>query len=83
MQITSNTSSPHHLVRRDSSATEFDTVLNRIYFSFILLAEALTFEGGEETGLPGQKKNPDHELQKMPHIKSRKFKPQPRLEPAL
>ena len=26
---------------------------------------------------------PDDELQKMPHTKARKFKPQPRLEPAL
>ena len=28
------------------------TVLNRIYFSFILLAEPLTDEGGDETGVP-------------------------------
>ena len=27
--------------------------------------------------------NPDDELQKMPHTKARKFKPQPRFEPAL
>ena len=35
-----------HLVRRDSSY--------RIYLSFILLAEPLTDEGGEETGVPGE-----------------------------
>ena len=28
-------------------------------------------------------KTPDHELQKMPHTKAQKSKPQPRLEPAL
>ena len=28
-------------------------------------------------------KKPDFELQKMPHTKARKFKLQPRLEPAL
>ena len=28
--------------------------LNRIYLSFILLAEPLTDEGGEETGVPGE-----------------------------
>ena len=28
-------------------------------------------------------KTPDDELQKMPHTKARKFKPQARLEPAL
>ena len=27
-------------------------------------------------------KTPNDELQKMPHTKARKFKPQPRLEPA-
>ena len=30
------------------------TELNRIYFNFILLAEALTDKGGEETGVPGE-----------------------------
>ena len=45
------------------------------------MAEPLTDEGGEETEVPGE--NPDDELQKMPHTKVRKFKPQPRLEPAL
>ena len=30
------------------------TDLNHIYFSFILLAETLTDEGGEETGVPGE-----------------------------
>ena len=30
-----------------------------------------------------QKKTPDDELQKIPNTKAQKFKPQPRLEPAL
>ena len=58
------------------SLTEF-----KIYFSFILLAEQITNEGGEETGV--RIETPDDELQKMPHTKAWKSKPQPRLEPAL
>ena len=50
-------------------------------FFFILLVEPLTDERGEETGAPGE--TPDDELQKMPHTKALKFKPQPRLEPTL
>ena len=42
-----------HMVRRDSSAIKFDS-LNCIYLNFILLAEPLTNEGGEETGVPGE-----------------------------
>ena len=42
----------------------------------------LTDERGEETGVPGEKP-PDDEVQKMPHTKTRKFKPQARFEPAL
>ena len=44
------------------------------------MAEPLTDEGGEETGVPGE--NPGDELQKMPHTTARRFKPQARLEPA-
>ena len=40
-----------HVVQRDSSAITFES-LNRIYLSFILLAEPLTDEEGEETGVP-------------------------------
>ena len=36
--------------------------------------------GGEETGVPG-KKTPADELQRKPHTKARRFKPQARLEP--
>ena len=68
------------MVRRDSLATKFDRVENRIYLSFILLAQPLTDEGGEETGVPGE--NPGDELQKMPHTEARRFNPQARLEPA-
>ena len=53
VQITCNTSGAHHMqhvachmVQKDSSAIKFD-ILNRIYFSFILLADT----GGEETGV--------------------------------
>ena len=73
------------VVRRDSSGIRFDS-LNCIYFSFIIIfvlfcvAEPATDEGGEKTGVTG--KNPD-ELQKMPHIKARKFNRQLRLEPVL
>ena len=62
VQITCNTLSAYHvqhvachLVRRDSSAIKFDSVNNCVYFSFfILLAEPLSSEGGEETGVPGE-----------------------------
>ena len=50
--------------------------LNRIYLSFILLAEPLTDEGGEETRVPGE--TPGDELQKMPHTKAQIFKDQVR-----
>ena len=52
-----------------------------MYFNFISLAELLTDEEGEEPGYP--EKNPDDELQNMPHTKARKFKPRPRFEPTL
>ena len=55
--------------------------INRMYCNFVLLAESLTDEGGEETGVPGE--NPHDKLQKMPHTKAQIFKPKPRLEPAL
>ena len=42
-----------HMVGRDSSAIKFDS-FNHTYLSFILLAEPLTNEGGEETGVPGE-----------------------------
>ena len=48
-----------HVVRRISSAIKFVCVcvcvcVCDIYFSFILLAEQLTNEGGEESGVPGE-----------------------------
>ena len=51
-----------------------------ILASFYLL-KPLSDEGGEETGV--LRETPDDKLQKMPHTKARKFKPKPRLEPAL
>ena len=44
------------------------------------MAEPLTDERGEETGVP--RENPGDELQKMPHTKAQGFKPQARLESA-
>ena len=38
---------------------------------------------GRKSEHPEKKKKTDDELQEMPHTKARKFKPQPRLEPAL
>ena len=61
MQITCNTSSDYHvqhivchLVRRDSSAIEFDRAELAFIFGFILLAEPLIDEGGEETEVHGE-----------------------------
>ena len=66
-----------YLAGRNSSAVKFDRVEIALIFSFILLAESLTDKGGQYL-----EKTLDDELQKMPHIKARKFQPQPRLEPA-
>ena len=44
-----------HMVRRDCSAVKFDRVEVAFMLAFILLAEQLTGEGGEETGVPGKK----------------------------
>ena len=60
------------------SLTEFKSRL----FGFILLAETINRWKREETRVPG-KKTPDDGLQKMPHTKTRKFKPQRRLKPTL
>ena len=55
-----------------------------LLFAFLFfgykLVKPFTNEGEEETGVP--KRTPDDGLQKMTHSKARKFKPQPRLEPA-
>ena len=67
--------------RRDTSAIYFGRDEIAFSVALYLLAEPLSDEGGEETGDP--EKAPDDELQKMPHIKARKFKSQLRLEPAL
>ena len=44
------------------------------------MAEPLTDEGGEETGVPLEK-TPGDELQKMANTKAQRFKPQARLLP--
>ena len=70
-----------HLVRRDSSANKFDKVEIAIILALFYRLKPLTKEGGEKPEYP--EKTLDDELQKMPHTKARKFKPQARLEPAL
>ena len=69
-----------HVVRGDSSAIkfEFNSLFFSFLFSFILLTEPLK-EGRKPEY---QEKTPGDELQKMPHTKPRRFKPQARLEPA-
>ena len=82
VQITCNTSSAYHVQhvchvgRRDSSAIKFD----RVEIVFIL-AVFYWLKKGRKPKYADL--TPDDELQKMPHTKGRKFKPQPRLEPAL
>ena len=62
------------MVQRDSSAIKFD----RVYIVFIVLAESLTDEEGEETGKT--RETPGDELQKMPHTEAGRLKPQVRLK---
>ena len=87
VQITCNTSGAYHvqhvmchLVRRDSSAIKFDRVYIR-FSSALYPLIPLAHEGGKEPKY--LKKNPNNKLQKMPHTKAQKFKPQPRLKPTL
>ena len=62
VQITCNTLSAYHvqvscyvpLGTKGQLSCKFWQSWNRIYLSFILLAEPLTDEGGEETGEPGE-----------------------------
>ena len=71
-----------HLVRRDNSAIKFDIAEITFILALFYWLKLLTDEGGEETGVPAENTS-DDELQKMSHTKAQKFKPQPRLEPAL
>ena len=41
-------------VRKDSSTIKFDRVEIALIWGFVLPAEPLTDEGGEETGVPGE-----------------------------
>ena len=96
VQITCTTSGAYHVqhaVCRDGTAykllryerTAQPSSLqswNRIYISLTFIGwNHWTTEDGRKPESPG--KNPDNELQKMPHTKSRKIKPQTRLKPAL
>ena len=83
LQITCNALSAYHVhhavrhvARRDSQALTFDR--NENILALFHWLKPLTDEGEEETGVPGE--NP---FKKTPHTTERKFKPQPRLEPAL
>ena len=62
-----------HMVRRDISAIQFDRVI--ILF---ILALFYWLKQGRKPEYP--EKTTDDEIQKMPHTKARKFKPQARLE---
>ena len=74
MQITCNTSSAYHVQQVVLHATWHNWTAqilswqnwNRIYLSSILLAEPLTNEGGEETGVP--RENPWQRASWSPHI---------------
>ena len=83
VQVTCNTSNAYHV----PFATWYEGTalqsLNRIYTSFILLAEMikLTNKGGEKTEYP--EKTLDNEFQTMSHTKASRFKPQPKHKPAL
>ena len=90
VQITCNTSSAYHVQHVVLPATWYkgaDQLLSLTelkshkHLSFILLAEPLNWwrRGGNRS----TQKNSGDELQKMPHTKARRFKPQARLEPAL
>ena len=87
-QITCNTSSAYrvqhavcHLVRRDSSAVKFDRVEIAFILALSLLAETINIKEGRKPELP--EKTADDELQKMPHTKTRTFKPKARPKPTL
>ena len=54
-----------HLIRRGSSAINFDKSSNHFYFSFVLLAETIN-----RWRRVGKEKTPDNKLQKMAHAKA-------------
>ena len=77
-----------HVVQMDSSAIKFDRVEIAFILALFLFAEPLTDEGRGGGGGGGRRK-PEYpqkthgdELQKMPHTKARRSKPQARLERA-
>ena len=79
-----NTLGAHHMqhvvcyvvLSDKSTIIKFDRVILALFYWL----KPLNDEGGRKPEYP--EKTPDDELQKMPHTKTRKFKPQPRLEPA-
>ena len=70
-----------HVIGRDSSAIKFDRVEIEFMLALLYWLKPLPAEEGRKPEYP--EKTPGDELQKMPHTKAGKFKPQPRLEPTL
>ena len=70
-----------HVVRRDSSAIKFDIVYIAFIFALFYWLNHSPTKEGRKPEYP--EKTTNDELQKMPHTKAQKFKPQPRLEPVL
>ena len=68
-----------HLVQRDNSAIKFDRVEIALILALFYWLKPMK-EGRKPEY---REKTPDDELQKIPHTKARKFKPQARLESAL
>ena len=65
-----------HMVRRDDSAVSLTDTDIVFILALVRGQKQLTDGGKEETRVPGE--NSDDELQKMPHIKGQKFKPETR-----
>ena len=71
-----------HLVRRDSSAINFDRVEIAFIWAFYFIGWTMKpMKEGRKPEYP--EKTPGDELQKMPHTSARRFKPQARLEPRI
>ena len=68
----------HYQLSYSSPQTEFKSHLVQLYF---IAWNHYPMKEGRKLEHP--KKTPDDELQKMLHTKAQKFKPEPRLEPAL
>ena len=93
VQITCSTSGAYHtqhaarhMIRRDSSAVDFDRVLIHVLSFYFNGLDHYPVREGRKPEYPEKKKKkkkPDDKMQKMPYTKARRFKHRPRLEPAL